>query len=282
MSRTTSAAKTGTLPPGVERRRRLRQERRRDRMIQLWRLTVFGSSATALGWLLITQGWTLRSKEQVQVSGSERLGTEAVVEAAQLSFPLSLLSLQPSEMENQLVKTLPVQAAVVQRRLLPPGLTVQLEDRRPVAAARRQGSKGQEQGMVDSRGQWMTRTAAAHGEEPETSILVTGWTPAQRPSLELLLKRRDQLGSVLQTIEITADGALSVRTAGLGLVHLGSDTRLLDQQLITLTQLSRSLPDELRRRSGTSLDLSDPSKPELQMAIEAKAETTPPAKTSER
>ena len=80
MSRTTSDVKTGPLPPGVERRRRLRQERRRDRMIQLWRLTVFGSTATALGWLLMTQGWTLRSTEQVQVSGSERLGTEAVAE----------------------------------------------------------------------------------------------------------------------------------------------------------------------------------------------------------
>jgi len=282
VSRTTSDVKTGPLPPGVERRRRLRQERRRDRMIQLWRLTVFGSTATALGWLLMTQGWTLRSTEQVQVSGSERLGTEAVVEAAQLSFPLSLLSLQPSEMENRLVKTLPVQAAVVQRRLLPPGLTVQLEDRRPLAAARRQGSTGVEQGMVDSRGQWMARTDAAHREEPETSIQVIGWTPAQREPLEILLTQRDQLGSALQTIEIAADGALSLRTAGLGLVQLGTDPRLLDQQLITLRQLSRSLPDELRRRSGTSLDLSDPSKPELQMPIQPKANTTPPAKTSER
>ena len=99
----------------------------------------------------MTQGWTLRSTEQVQVSGSERLGTEAVVEAAQLRFPLSLLSLQPSDMENRLVKTLPVQAAVVQRRLLPPGLTVQLEDRRPLAAARRQSSTGVEQGMRQPR-----------------------------------------------------------------------------------------------------------------------------------
>lgn len=282
MSRTTSATKTGTLPPGVERRRRLRQERRRERMVQLWRLTVLGSTATALGWVLITQGWTLRSKEQVQVSGSQRLGTEAVIEAAQLRFPLSLLSLQPSEMESRLLKSLPVQAAAVQRRLLPPGLTVQLEDRRPLAAARRQGSRGQEQGMVDSRGQWMARTSAAHGEEPETGIQVLGWTPAQRQSLETLLKQRDQLGSPLQTIEIAADGSLSVRTAALGLVQLGSDPRLLDQQLITLSQLSRSLPNDLRHRSGTSLDLSDPSKPELQMAVDPKDTTTPPAKTSER
>ena len=85
-------------------------------------------------------------------------------------------------MENRLVKTLPVQA-VVQRRLLPPGLTVRLS-RRPLAAARRQSSTGVEQGMVDSRGQWMARTDAAHREEPETSIQVIGWTPAQREPLE--------------------------------------------------------------------------------------------------
>ena len=266
------------LPPGVERRRRLRQERRRERWIQCWRLPFLASAATGLGWVLLTHDWTLRHQDQVQVSGSQRLGRDAVIEAAALSFPLPLLSLRPGEVEAELLKKLPVQAVAVERRLLPPGLTVELEDRRPLAAATRQGEKGLLRGMVDRRGQWMARTASDHGEEPETTIEVRGWTPAQRGSVARLLEQRDQLGSPLESIEIGADGSLSLRTAALGLVQLGNDPRLLEQQLITLSQLSRSLPPELRRQAGSSIDLSDPRQPELQLPAQAKPAK---AKTSE-
>lgn len=247
-------------------------------MIQLWRLAVLGMTATGLGWILLTQGWTLRNDEQISVSGSQRLGRSAVMDAAQLDLPLQLLSLQPREIEQNLLKTLPIQAASVQRQLLPPGLTVQLEDRRPLAAATRQGKQGVERGMVDRRGQWMARTTAEHGEQPETTIQVLGWTPVQRPLLEELLERRDQLGSPLQAIAFSADGALSVQTTALGLVQLGSDPRLLERQLATLSQLTRSLPVQLRRQPGSSIDLSDPSKPELQLQAEPKPN---PKKTSE-
>ena len=279
MSPSSTKTTTGPLPPGVERRRRLRQERKRERMVQLWRFSLLGSSALALGWVLLAQGWTLRSEEQIRVNGSQRLGVKAVIEAAQLGFPQPLLSLQPQAIETQLLKTLPIQGASVQRRLLPPGLNIQLEDRRPLASATRKGTQGIEQGMVDRRGQWMARTQEHHGERPESDIQVLGWTQAQRPTLSRLLDKRDQLGSPLQTISIDANGSLSVRTQALGLVHLGSDPGLLDQQLITLAQLTRSLPKRLRHQSGSSLDLRDPSKPELQLPTATPAEES---KTSER
>lgn len=261
-----SSGKISTpLPPGVERRRRLRQERRRERIVQSWRFGALTATAACLGWVLLAQGWTLHTKEQMVVEGSQRLGRDAVIEAAQMQFPLRLLSLQPSQMETTLLKQLPVQAVTVQRRLLPPGLMVTLEDRRPLASATRVGRKGVEKGMVDGLGHWMAHAAVGHGEEPETSIQVKGWAPAQRPALAMLLEQRDQLGSPLQTINIAADGNISLTTAGLGLVQLGTDPGLLEQQLTTMRQLSRSLPADLKRQPGSSIDLSDPAKPELQL-----------------
>ena len=73
-------------------------------MVQLWRFSLLGASALALGWVLLAQGWTLRSEEQIRVSGSQRLGVKAVIEAAQLGFPQPLLSLQPQAIETQLLK----------------------------------------------------------------------------------------------------------------------------------------------------------------------------------
>jgi cell division protein FtsQ len=253
------------LPPGVERRRRLRQERRREQLIQVWRLLLFSGSATALGWLLLSLGWTLRSPEQLRVNGSERIDSEAVTKVAGLSFPLPLLSLDPRALERTLLQELPVQSAAVHRRLLPPALDVVLEDRRPIAAASRVSPGGMERGMIDRNGQWMPQTVASRGDRPETSILVMGWTARHRPILAQLLERRDALGSPLQRISIAPDGAISLQTAALGRVDLGADPNLLDQQVVSMAQLSRSLPSHLRQKAGTSIDLSDPAKPELQL-----------------
>jgi cell division protein FtsQ len=91
-----------------------------------------------------------------------------------------------------------------------------------------------------------------------------------------VLERRDQLGSPLQVIYVAPDGDLSLRTKMLGLVLLGSNERLLDQQLSTIALLSSSLPETLRGKASSGIDLSDPSKPELQLKPEPKQKTSKP------
>ncbi len=267
---------SGPLPPGVERRRRLRQERRREQLIQSWRILLFGGVSTGLIWLLLNAGWSLRSQEQLAVSGSDRLGSDAVVKAAGLRFPRPLITLQPGRLERRLLAELPVQSVSVQRRLVPPGLVIKLKDRRPIAAASRMGARGKEQGMVDLEGHWMPLSVARQGEAPASTVRVEGWISSRRSMIATVLERRDQLGSPLQVIYVAPDGDLSLRTKTLGLVLLGSNERLLDQQLSTIALLSSSLPETLRGKASSGIDLSDPSKPELQLKPEPKQKTSKP------
>jgi len=256
---------SGPLPPGVERRRRLREERRRERLIQSWRILLYGGASTGLIWVLLSTGWSLRSQQQLTVRGSDRLGTDAVVKAAGLRFPRPLITLEPGRLERRLLAELPVESVSVQRRLVPPGLEVKLKDRQPIAAASRMGARGLEQGMVDRQGHWMPLTVARQGEAPSSAVRVEGWIPSRRRMIATVLEQRDQLGSPLQVIKIAPDGDLSLRTQTLGLVRLGSNERLLDQQLLTIALLSSSLPETLRGKASSGIDLSDPSKPELQL-----------------
>ena len=256
---------SGPLPPGVERRRRLREERRRERLIQSWRILLYGGVSTGLIWVLLSTGWSLRSQQQLTVRGSDRLGTDAVVKAAGLRFPRPLITLEPGRLERRLLAELPVESVSVQRRLVPPGIEVKLKDRQPIAAASRMGARGVEQGMVDRQGHWMPLTVARQGEAPSSAVRVEGWIPSRRRMIATVLEQRDQLGSPLQVIKIAPDGDLSLRTQTLGLVRLGSNERLLDQQLLTIALLSSSLPETLRGKASSGIDLSDPSKPELQL-----------------
>jgi cell division protein FtsQ len=255
----------GPLPPGVERRRRLRQERRQERLIQLWRLVFFLLTATGLSWLLLTLGWSLRSASQIQINGSQRMDETVVVKAAGLTFPQSLLSLEPGEIESKLMQELPVQEVSVQRRLLPPGLDIQLVERRPVAAATRMGPKGIEQGMVDRKAQWMPMDMAKQGEKPASAVKVEGWISNRRAVIARILQQRDQLGRPLKTIVVEPAGGVSLRIETLGLVYLGANDALLDQQFKTIAQLNQSLPTKLRGASSEGLDLTDPGQPELKL-----------------
>ena len=255
----------GPLPPGVERRRRLRQERRQERLIQLWRLVFFLLTATGLSWLLLTLGWSLRSASQIQISGSQRMDETVVVKAAGLTFPQSLLSLEPGEIETKLMQELPVQEVSVQRRLLPPGLDIQLVERRPVAAATRMGPKGIEQGMVDRKAQWMPMDMAKQGEKPASAVKIEGWISSRRAVIARILQEQDRLGRPLKTIVVEPAGGINLRIETLGLVYLGANDALLDQQFKTIAQLNQSLPPGLRGSTSEGLDLSDPGQPELKL-----------------
>ena len=255
----------GPLPPGVERRRRLRQERRQERLIQLWRLVFFLLTATGLSWLLLTLGWSLRSASQIQISGSQRMDENVVVKAAGLSFPQSLLVLEPGEIETKLMQELPVQEVSVQRRLLPPGLNIQLVERRPVAAATRMGPKGIERGMVDREAQWMPMDMAKQGEKPASAVKIEGWISSRRAVIARILQEQDRLGRPLKTIVVEPAGGINLRIETLGLVYLGANDALLDQQFKTIAQLNQSLPPGLRGSTSEGLDLSDPGQPELKL-----------------
>ena len=270
----------GPLPPGVERRRRLRQERRQERLIQLWRLVFFLLTATGLSWLLLTLGWSLRSASQIQISGSQRMDENVVVKAAGLSFPQSLLGLEPGQIETKLMQELPVQEVSVQRRLLPPGLDIQLVERRPIAAASRMGPNGIERGMVDREAQWMPMDMAKRGEKPASAVKVEGWISNRRAVIARILQQRDLLGRPLKTILVKPAGDVSLRIETLGLINLGANETLLEQQFKTIAQLTQSLPPDLRGTSNEGLDLSDPSQPELKLRP-APTPTTP-AKVSDR
>ena len=261
--------------PGVERRRLLRQQRRRERLIQSWRILCLWAVSVGLGWLLLSKGWLLTSKDQIKVRGSANLSSESVIKAGEISMPLPLLGLKPSELEQILLRKLPVQSVAVNRRLLPPTLEVNLTDRQPIAYAVRQDSNLKEKGMVDVKAHWMPLNVANQGERPRSALEVHGWRPIHRQLISRVLEQRDQLGSPLLKIIVAPDGELSLETQALGLIQMGENPDQLDEQFKTIAHLSSTIPAEYRNRQGTSIDLSDPAKPELQVPQTAKT----PSKT---
>ena len=247
-----------------ERRRQLRQQRRRERLQQVWRITVLISCAGGLGWLLLRQGWVLRSPSQIEVLGSRQVSREQVIREGQLQLPLQLLQLSPHQLAERLSAGLPVEQVQVNRLMLPPRLRINLVDREAVARAERRSPSGLERGFVDRLGNWMTNRQQQGGANtPAPQVQVLGWQERLRPQLALVLAQRNQLGSALQQVRFETDGSLWLRTAALGDVHLGLPDPRLPRRLEVLRHLSAHLPQQIRSVKVQSIDLSDPEQPEL-------------------
>ncbi len=264
------------LPPGVLRRKELRRQRRSERLRQLWRILVFSALSAGMGYLLLRQGWTLRSPAQVEVLGRTVVSRDQVITAAGLRFPQSLMSLQPKQVSRDLIGALPVERVKVSRLMLPPRLRVELVDRQAVARAERRTSRGPEQGFVDGMGNWMSlRQHQGVGQQNDLPLRVVGWNDRHRPALALLLKERETLGSGLREIRFEPDGSLWLTTTQLGEVRLGPPDARLERRLEVVAHLGRTLPARIQGAPPQLIDLSDPEQPELSLRGPAKPSAAP-------
>jgi cell division protein FtsQ len=256
-----------SLRPGAERRRQVRQERRADRLRNAWRLVVFSAMATGLGYGLLSQGWTLRSPSQVEVSGSRLVNRDQVIQAAGLHFPQPLLALQPRQIIQTLSTALPVENVRVTRLMLPPRLRVDLIDRAAVARAERRTEAGLEQGYVDRLGNWISlRQNLGVRLEGTEGLRVVGWNGRHRPALAVVLNQRQAFAGSLKEIRFDPEGSLWLRTTDLGTLRLGPVDGQLEHRVAVAAHLNAALPAQLRGRRPQIVDLSDPDQPELSVS----------------
>jgi cell division protein FtsQ len=251
----------------VDRRRELRRQRQMERLRDGWRVLVYAALTTGLGFVLLREGWILQGPNQVEVSGSRVVSREQVIEAAKLKFPLPLLTLQPRLLRNNLADTLPVEQVRVTRLMLPPRLRVELMDREAIARAERRTPKGPELGFVDRTGRWIhadPQTRMRLGGE--ASIRVVGWNERHLPVLAKVLEAREQIGPGLKEIRFEPDGSLWITTRDLGPLRLGPADSKLGRRLQVLIHLNRTLPARLAGKRPTSIDLTDPEQPELNLS----------------
>ncbi len=249
----------------VEKRRRLRLERRNQQLILLWRFLIFSAITYLLVLLVINNGWSSIDVEQIYVKGSNKIQANTIIMASNLNLPKPLFAINPEQLEISLIKELPIMNVQIRRRLIPPRLEIELKERKPIAFANRRGAKGKEQGMLDSNGDWMPIKMANQTELPRKKIYVEGWMASHRNLISIILDNDEKLGSPLKKITVSPNGELSLETEIFESIHLGSNSFYIKEQIKALNQLSKNLPSKLINKAGTTLDIRDPSKPELQM-----------------
>ncbi len=217
-------------------------------------------------WVLIINGWRPIDAQNIKIKGSNNLKKTVVISESELSLPFTLFSLDPNKLEESILRKLPVRSAIVRRHIIPPSLEIHLQEREPIAYATRLKGDLTEKGLVDKEGEWIPIKFLTSLPKPTSSLSVEGWSTQHKESISILLKNRNHLGSPLQRIILSPKGELNLETKDLGMIELGLSRGRLLGKLKAIAHLSKELPSNIRNKPGMSIDMTDPSKPELQFS----------------
>ncbi|MEH2304087.1 cell division protein FtsQ/DivIB [Nostoc sp.] len=257
----------------AQRRKKLRR-RRQMRIIQaIWRTFAIIGLAGGLLWVAVQPVWVLKTPKQVVMkSGNQLLSDETTQSLLVLSYPQSLWRIEPAAIANSLKKQPTIAQAIVRRRLFPPGLNIEIQERVPVAitqtvsgANQGTGNKKVTIGLLDASGAWipLEKYTSLNPTRKLPNLRVIG-SPKQY-CLNWTQIHQAISQSTVKVVEIDCQNPANlILKTELGNVHLGVPGTLLSEQIKVLAQM-RHLSAKLDSGQIEYIDLKNPDFPLVQM-----------------
>ncbi len=230
----------------------------------IWRLIIYTITSTGLIFFLLKDGWKPIYQDRIIIKGSSRIKPELITRASGISFPKGLLEINPKLIEKALLTKLPVEKVSVQRQLIKNTIEIGIEAKEPIAFANRKTKRGISQGIIDNKASWIPMNMAHLLDKPSTNIVVYGWSRGQKKLISEILNNREKFGSPLQKIKLNPNGEVTLSTIEFENIELGSNSNQLLIQIKVINHLSKNLPSKLLDQKDITIDIRDPSKPELQ------------------
>jgi cell division protein FtsQ len=248
----------------VARRKHLRKQRRLRIFQGIWQLTFITGLTGAMLWVAMLPEWQLRSANQIEIEGNNLLSKETIKKSLAIQYPQSIFQIQPQLIATQLEANAPVSKVLVSRTIFPSKLTIQVQERLPIAKSTRKG----QQGFLDAEGIWVSAKAyPSNINKPNLVVL----EPSNRAISQWSTLYRQVSQSQVKISQVDArDESNLILNTELGLVYFGTyKPSLFTTQLETLDRL-RTLPERLKSKSFNYIDISQPNNPILEMNVSPK------------
>jgi cell division protein FtsQ len=267
----------------TNRRKKLRHARRMKLFQTIWRSLWVGGMASSLVWAITLPDWVIRQPEQVEIEGNHFLSSQAIRSLLPLSYPQSILRVQPQALAQALESQAPIAEATVSRQLVPPGLTIQVKERKPVAIAQaaapqktKAGQSTPSVGLLDEQGVWIPESSYKQLDQSLElpTLKVIGSSNQYQPYWPEVYQAVSH--SPVKVFEIDwQDPANLILKTELGNVHFGPYSSRFTEQLAVLDRM-RELPTHVQASKIAYIDLGNPDSPAIQMT---KGNETPQSST---
>lgn len=253
----------------AQRRKKLRRQRQMKIIQAIWRTIAITGLTGGLLWVAIQPIWVLNAPNQIVMkSGNQVLSQEAMQSLLVISYPQSLWRIEPSAIAKSLQQHPTIAQASVSRRLFPPGLNIEIQERVPVAIAqsspvsKTDANKQQASlGLLDASGVWipLEKYTLVNPNIKLPSLKIIG-SPEQYQSYWSQLYSSLSQSSVNVTEIDGQDPTNLILKTELGIVHLGASSTQFTEQMKVLAQM-RYLSAKINPSEIEYIDLKNPQSP---------------------
>ncbi|BDI18342.1 hypothetical protein ANSO36C_41440 [Nostoc cf. commune SO-36] len=250
----------------AQRRQKLRRQRQMRIIQAIWRTFAITGFAGGLLWVAVQPVWMLKTPKQIMMkSGNKSLSEQTTQSLLALSYPQSLWRIEPSAIAKSLKKQPTIAQAIVRRRLFPPGLIIEIQERVPVAVTQTLGNKKVTIGLLDATGAWMPleKYTSLNPTKKLPNLRVIG-SPTQY-CLYWTQLHQAVSQSPVKVMEINCQNPTNlILKTEIGNVHLGVPGPQLAEQIKVLAQM-RHLATKFNSGQVEYIDLKNPEFPLVQM-----------------
>ncbi len=234
---------------------RLQQQKQQQLRRSLWRAAIAISCATGLLTLASLPYWQVKQKSQLDIEGESLIAEDTIHSWLNFVYPQYIWSIHSQKLTKQLESIPSIAAVKITKQIIPPRLTVAIQERIPVAIATSAG----EVGFLDREGNWISQQY--YGKISDNLALptlrVVNFQTKERNSW-IEIYRLISLYSAIEIEEISWDksNGLLLKTE-IGMVYLGSNRSQLPKQFEVMAGL-KNLPSHFERSEIAYIDLSNP------------------------
>jgi cell division protein FtsQ len=262
----------------VQRRQRLRRQRRVRLFQAMWRGLAVVALAGSLIWVTTLPIWLIRKPEQIKVEGNRLIPSRTLRSLVPIKYPQSLLQVKPEAIAKELKAKAPISNVTVNRQLFPPSLTLRVIERYPVAIVLANSNdlqllsqnslKNKETaakiGLLDENGMQLPLENYTHIQHSIKlpSLKVIGNPEYYRPNWSKLYREISRSPIKITELDFQNPANLVLRTE-LGTIHLGPYGMQFPEQIQTLDRM-RKLPNQIRPDQVAYIDLRNPDSPFIQ------------------
>ncbi len=229
-------------------------QQQRSVRISLWQSCCLICCTMGIGFLAVTPYWQIKNQSQIKINGNQLVNKKTIYKYLNLTYPQFVWAINGINLTQRIESIPSITTAKVNRQIIPPLITISLQEKVPVALATSQG----EIGFLNSSGEWIDQKFYANidGNYPLPKLKVIDYKNQFKPVWLKLY----QLISLCPELEISEvhwhqSGSLVLQTK-LGQVLLGTDASRLEQQFKIMLKL-KNLPKQLSSSEIAYIDLSN-------------------------
>lgn len=232
-----------------------RLQQRRLMRLSFWRACCLISCTMGLSLAAILPNSQIKAQTQVRINGKTIVSEDAIYHALNLSYPQYIWSVNGIELGQKIESIPSVEVAKVNKQIIPPLITISLQEKIPVAIATFDG----EVGFLNSQGEWIApkfyTSTKANFSLPKLKVInyQMEFQPTWQKIYQLIFLY-PELG--ISEVHWQPSGSILLNTK-IGTVFLGSESSYLEQQFKIISKL-KNLPKQLKKSEIAYIDLSNP------------------------